>query len=55
MKHYDGYVISEIRRKLQSNPASIHLESHVQGTVISGRKHKILLLSNLLVEFQVKG
>lgn len=54
-KYYAGYVISEIGRKLQSNSASIHPESHVQGTELSDRKHKILLLSNLLMEFQVKN
>lgn len=54
-KHYVLYVISEIGRKLQSNSASIHLESRVQGTVLSDSKHKILLLSKLLIEFQVKN
>lgn len=47
--------MSETGRKLQSNSSSIHLESHVQGTVLSDSKHKILLLSNLLIEFQVKN
>lgn len=47
--------MSETGRRLQSNSPSIHLESHVQGTVLSVSKHKILLLSNLLIEFQVKN
>lgn len=39
---------------LRQVDSCIHPESHVQGTVLSDGKHKILLLSHLLIEFQVK-
>lgn len=35
---------------LRQVDSCIHLESHAQGTVLSDGKHKILLLSNLLIK-----